>query len=300
MELKRTFFIGDEWLYYKIYCGPMSVDRTLTEAIKPITDKLLIQGIIDKWYFVRYADPQNHIRIRFHLSKGARLDEIILPLNHALSVYVDSGLIWNIMTDTYHREIERYGKSSMELVEDLFFHDSVLTAGIVSKIIGDEGEIVRWGVGLRSIDEFINDFNYTVKEKLELLTVMKESFEKEHNINLSLKKQLSNKYRTHKVYIESILNRNNDDESDFKPIYDLIKIRSINNKPVINDILKLNKQNKLEKSLNEYMWSYLHMHNNRLFKSKQRTHELVMYFFLHQYYRSILAREKNVNKMAII
>ena len=290
MELKRTFFIGDEWLYYKIYCGHKTVDSILSEVIKPVTEKLLEQKQINKWFFVRYSDPQNHLRIRFHLSNEKCFDGIITLLNHSLKEYVETGLVWKVMTDTYQREIERYGKNTIELAEDLFCNDSILTAEIASKIVGDEGEIVRWGVGLRSIDEFINDFGYSIEEKLELLTIMKDSFAREYNMNLSLKKQLSNKYRKDKEFIENILNSENDNKSDFKSIYDLINIRSIKNKSIIKEILNLKKQNKLEKSLNEYIWSYLHMLNNRLFKSKQRTHELVIYFFLYQYYRSKLAR----------
>jgi len=40
------------------------------------------------------------------------------------------------------------------------------------------------------------------------------------------------------------------------------------------------------------MASYSHMMVNRLFKSKQRLHEMVLYDFLHRYYKSEIARQK--------
>lgn len=290
MNVKRTFFIGDEWLYYKIYCGPKTADVVLSEVIKPVSEKLQEEQQIDKWFFIRYHDPKNHIRVRFHLCDENSIVAVSTLLNRALQEYIEANLVWKVMCDTYQREIERYGTNTIELTENLFCNDSVLTAGIVSLIDGDEGEIVRWAVGLRSIDEFINDFGYSEDEKFELLTIMKESFEKEYRIDKSLKKQLSDKYRKETAFIAEVLNPNNDEQSEFKPIYDLIKNRSKQNHVVVGKLLELNNNNELKKPLNDLMWSYLHMLNNRLFKSKQRTHELVMYYYIHQFYRSKLAR----------
>lgn len=288
--LKRSFFIGDEWLYYKIYCGPKTADVILTEVINPVVKELTEQNQIEKWFFIRYADPKPHLRVRFKLTSPNSIVSVTTMLNQLLQQYIDTDLVWKIMTDTYQREIERYGTNTILFAEDLFCNDSILTAGIVSLIDGDEGEKVRWAVGLRSIDEFINDFGYSLDEKFVLLTIMKDSFAKEYNMGKALKMQLGNKYRKETGFIAEVLDPSSYEQSEFKPIYDLIKFRSDQNKPAINGILNLKKNNLLEQPLNDYMWSYLHMINNRLFKSKQRTHELVMYYYLHQYYRSKLAR----------
>lgn len=39
--LKRTFFIGDEWLYYKVYCGVKTADIILAEVVKPLTEEFI-------------------------------------------------------------------------------------------------------------------------------------------------------------------------------------------------------------------------------------------------------------------
>jgi len=56
-------------------------------------------------------------------------------------------------------------------------------------------------------------------------------------------------------------------------------------------MLNLKINNQLDVEPEKLMLSYLHMLNNRLFKSKQRKHELVLYNFLYNHYRSKLARE---------
>ncbi|MDR0295220.1 MAG: hypothetical protein LBH91_03380 [Prevotellaceae bacterium] len=41
--------------------------------------------------------------------------------------------------------------------------------------------------------------------------------------------------------------------------------------------------------------SYIHMTLNRLFRTQQRMHELVMYDYLFRYYTSMQARQKTMN-----
>lgn len=290
MDLKRDFFIGDSWLYYKIYCGYKTSDKILVDVIKIVSDEMLEKEIIEKWFFVRYGDPENHLRVRFLFSKPDQIYTLIKLLNENLQRFVLSGLVWNVMIDTYKREIERYGINTIHLSESLFFNDSALSLNILSMIDGDSGEIIRWGIGLRSIDEFINDFNYSLEEKINLLSYMRDSFVKEFNVEHNLRMQLSDKYRKNKLFIENMLNCSFEDTNELSPLFDIIKSRSFMNKPIIDEILNIKNDNKLEKPLNELMWSYLHMLNNRLFKSKQRIHELVVYDFLYQHYRSKLAR----------
>ena len=283
------FFIGEEWLYYKIYCGIITSDAILTEVIKPITESLVNSKIIDKWFYIRYSDPHSHIRVRFHFISEKNISIVINKLKEALSIYIDADLIWRVITDTYQREVERYGINTIELSENLFYNDSNLAVGILYEIKGDNRERIRWAADMLSIDAFINDFNYSLKAKYKLLMYMKESFEKEFNADKNLKKQLSNKYRKEFSYINKFMTRPKNN-SDFNKILKLINIRSLSNKYYIEELKFLQKSDKLERPLNELIWSYLHMLNNRIFISKQRIHELVVYFFLYQYYKSKLAR----------
>ena len=66
---QRTFFIGSNWLYYKFYTGPKTADVVLTELVKPVGEKFIKQQKLDHWFFIRYADPQKHLRVRYHPTK---------------------------------------------------------------------------------------------------------------------------------------------------------------------------------------------------------------------------------------
>ena len=112
--------LGSEWLYYKFYCGTRSSDKVLLEAVAPLTEALLGDHLIDQWFFVYYANPDNHLRVRFHLTDVRQLNAVIVMINIHIRAYEINGHIWKSHTGAYRREIERYGTTSIALSEQLF------------------------------------------------------------------------------------------------------------------------------------------------------------------------------------
>src|SRR6185436_7859592 len=62
---QRVFVPGSEWLYARLYTGHSGVDRLLTGPIDQLVDELTQEGAIDRWFFLRYADPDPewHLRV---------------------------------------------------------------------------------------------------------------------------------------------------------------------------------------------------------------------------------------------
>ena len=149
---QRNFSVGSEWLYYKLYTGHKTADLILTEIIKPMTEEFIGQEIIDKWFFIRYADPKHHLRVRFRSLDSQNIGRVHTSLPAPLAHFMKQDLIWKTQLDTYQRELERYGQHTMELSESLFYHDSDAIVQFLDLIEGDEGEQLRWLYGLRSID----------------------------------------------------------------------------------------------------------------------------------------------------
>ena len=290
--LKRTFIIGDEWLYYKFYTGPKTADVILTEMIKPVTEELLSQQVIDYWFFIRYADPQLHTRVRFHVSDPQNIAPVIQAIRSHSTPYIEKDLVWKIQLDTYQQEVERYGIHSMDLSEKWFFYDSKMIVDMLSLIEGDEGERIRWLFALRAVDTMLDDFRFDIEPKFDLVTLLRENFGKEHGMNHNLKEQMEQKFRKDRAVINELMDRNNDQVSEMLPLFQFLAQKSAAVQPIAEQILALNKNNRLGMPLNDLMGSYSHMMVNRLFKSKQRTHEMVLYDFLHRYYKSEIARSK--------
>jgi len=292
--MQRSFIVGSEWLYYKIYTGPKTSDMVLTDIIKPAVAHLLENNSIDTWFFIRYNDPKHHIRVRFHYNKPEDVAQIINTLYASFKEYTDEDLIWKIQLDTYQREIERYGVKTMEQSEALFFLDSAMILDFLDMIDGDEGEELRWLFGVRAIDQQLEDFGYSEDEKMVLLERLKIGFGKEFGMNKSLKKQLDKKFRNEHEKIKNFLSLAKATAADYTPIIDVLEQKSKRSAGMVQDILS--SVDKAE--LDDLMGSYIHMLMNRLFRSKNRLHEMVIYDLLFRTYKVAWGIRKFKNKVS--
>jgi len=290
-SVQRTFQPGSEWHYIKIYCGVKTADKVLTEILMPIIENLVEEGIIAKWFFIRYADPDHHIRIRFS-GVGTFYAEVTERLNKALAPYLQNHLSWKIQTETYTRELERYGAENMENSETLFFYDSMATVQILSLLEGDEGDELRWQFAFKGVDEFLNSFALSLSEKKELMAAISANFLKEFNADIpETKKQLGSKYRDIRSKIDLATQTVLSEEHEFYSIWEIFQERSKNSVGCIAHINQLYASNKLSIHKSDLIASYLHMFLNRFLRSKQRLQEMVIYDMLHQHYKSLLARQ---------
>lgn len=296
-NVKRNFIVGSEWLYVKIYAGTKTSDKLLTTVIKPFTEKLLAEGEIEKWFFIRYADPEEHIRLRFYnASKPGFWNHVLAQLTALVQPLIDDGVIQKIQIDTYKRELERYGHKSFENIETVFFADSVAVVSFLDLLGGDEGERYRWLVALRGVDTLLNDLGLSLERKKMLLDNLRESFFREFNGNTQLTVQLNDKYRLHTREIGSFMDCRNDEANEIQEVTALFEVRSSQ----IRQALEL-LPGGLDIPLENFSASIVHMFLNRLFVSKQRVHELVIYHYLKKYYESMLARtQKEPKKSAAV
>ncbi len=289
-SLKRRFILGEEWLYFKIYTGVKTAENILIDVIKPVSIFLLENNIIDSWFFIRYGDPDFHIRLRFHYTNPEKISSILLEMNKHMGKYIDEGAIWKVQVDTYQREIERYGSNTMILSEKLFYIDSNFIVNILPAFKNTKGENKRWIYGLKLTDVFLNQFEYSLEEKMNLMYSLKEGFGKEFGMNLFFKKQIDKIYRDERKQIENTLIIEQEEDSIISEFLEYIGKYAKFINPIVTKILELEKENLLQIKKENLVSSYIHMIMNRLFKTKHRLHELVLYDFLFRHYRSSIAK----------
>nr|WP_273482978.1 lantibiotic dehydratase [Kribbella italica] len=111
---------GGEWLYAKVYALPDTQDSLLVRRVSGLVQQLPVS--VDRWFFLRYKDPEAHLRLRIH---GPSAD--ILPVLHDwTTAAVEAGVIRSVVLDGYAPEIARYGgEDAMPVAERLFQADSV-------------------------------------------------------------------------------------------------------------------------------------------------------------------------------
>jgi thiopeptide-type bacteriocin biosynthesis protein len=288
-KTNNSFSIGSEWLYFKIYTGVKSADLILTNAIKPILTELLNRKIIKCFFFIRFYDPNFHLRVRFKATDLTYLGDILECVNRHLKQFEEQEYISKIQMDAYSQEIERYGESTIEIAEEFFFLDSVAVLNFLLCTEGDEREAKRWKWALLSIDILLNDFGLSGEEKMNLLEGLKSAFHKEFNTDKIVKDQLKTKYRNNRKDIENLILEDNKGSSLFEDFYEILKSRSEKNSPLVNSLKKVGEL-EYKQLIAHLLPSYIHMQINRIILERSRLHELVLYDLLYSFYRSQVKR----------
>jgi thiopeptide-type bacteriocin biosynthesis protein len=283
--LQRSFAPGSEWMYIKIYCGPKWMDKLLLKVLLPLTVRLQSSRVTDRWFFIRYQDPDHHIRIRFHLPKYREHSAgVIQEVEELLLPYLNNDMVQKIQLDTYVRELERYGPALMEHSEAFFFHDSETALRLLLTIGGAESQ-ERWLLALKGADELLNGFGYTPLMKMKLLQQLQQQFFAEHHGDAPLLRQLNNKYREHNRQITDVLSDNVNDYTLPDGAREIFAERAARWKDIILELRNIEPA-----AVTELPPHYLHLFLNRMFTANARLHELVIYHYLMKYYTSLVAR----------
>ncbi|KZN60390.1 lantibiotic dehydratase [Pseudoalteromonas luteoviolacea] len=287
--IKRRFSAGSEWLSLKIYSGNSLVEQLLTEELLPLIEQN--SELYDKWFFIRYGDPDWHIRLRFHGDPSLLCGQLLPRLNALLDPKIESGELHKVELMTYEREVERYGgPESMSLVESLFMHDSRLIAQTCG-LIDAFGEHVRWRVALACTHRLLNLFEYSDDARLKLVSHLRDAFGREFNETSALRKQLGNRYREYQTqmdddFIKLVPEQAQQCDEAQSAILAILEQWQASVAPVIEVLNRQITEGQLNCTRNSLLSSLLHMHNNRMFKAYGREQELVVHDLLRRKYFS--------------
>ena len=291
---ERYFYPGGEWSYFKLYCSHKIGDKILLEVIKPLIKDLSPKNAPIKWFFIRYNDPENHIRFRIN----KKLDkDLIQKINEYSKIFIDEKLITKIQIDSYKREIERYSGFGIEDAEKLFSYDSEAIADFLEISEFDENENIRWMVSAASIDVLLDDFNIQISERMSIFENLYKQFLPEF-VDTSnkeyfkgFKTSIDAQYRQYRCFFDEVINDKNwsSIENQMKPF----EARSLH----IRKMLKEKQEISEEKTIH-FLRNCIHMSLNRFFYTKPRMYELLIYFFLFQSYKSKFLRNGSGKKYA--
>lgn len=288
--MQKDFCLGSQWLYYKIYTGVKTADFILLERLNSVILDLEDRNIIQRWFFIRYKDTNDHIRIRFLVKNTNDLLKVIQSFYPVFNNLLEEKLVWNIQTDTYKREIERYGKATMIESEFLFWQNSKMIVEYLelkSSFSTQESPLL---FSFYAIDALFDLFQLSNTDKLSLITHLQISYSKEFEVTKEQKKEMDRKYRLLIPKMKSLLRK--DGKNDF---YEIISIVDNTSNQVQETILSI--KNKIEISLHSFLSSHIHMMINRQYTSNQRLYELIIYDHLFRFYKSLNYQILNQLKM---
>ncbi len=293
--VSRRFPPGSEWLYAKLYTGTSTADQIIREVLGPLTQRIIPNGFADRWFFIRYSDPDWHLRLRVHGQPETLRNGVLPILEQLTQAEIKQGTLWRIQFDTYEREWERYGGDiGIEISERIFCVDSQACLDIVQLLSGDEGADARWRLTLLGMNRLFDDLGFDLKTKSEVMHSIRDNFIREFRADAAyFKQQLSDRFRKYRKELEQLLDPHIEESHSLWPGVVVLRERSERLKLIIADLQNAERSAVLTVPMARLAPSYLHMFANRLLRSAGRAQELVIYDFLCRIYESQLARKPN-------
>jgi thiopeptide-type bacteriocin biosynthesis protein len=280
--VRQRFTPGSEWLYARLYTGETIADAVLTHTVAPLVRETLGAGLADRWFFLRYRDPEFHLRIRFH-GEPATLRARVLPAVEAAGQQlVDEGLVWRVEFGTYQREAERYGgPEAIEPVEQAFQADSDAVIAMLPLLEpGDVGSAERWQLGLVGAFLVLGDLGLDPAERLALVQSQRDRLARQLRWDDAARGRVGARFRRERPILEGLVESAPRDGHPLEPGLEFLRERSARLAPIAETLRQLERAGRLTSPRVAIASSLLHMHLNRLLRGNNSAQELVICDFL--------------------
>ncbi|MFD6694966.1 lantibiotic dehydratase [Micromonospora aurantiaca (nom. illeg.)] len=120
------------WLHAKLYGHPGRQTTVLTDRLRELLDDCPAPP--DGWWFLRYRDPDPHLRLRIRLPHPDGYGPVAAQVGRWVAELRRDGLISHLTFDSYQPETGRYGTGpAMAAAETVFAADS---AAAVAQLVG--------------------------------------------------------------------------------------------------------------------------------------------------------------------
>lgn len=189
-ETSRVRLPGSDWMFFKLYGADNRVDELIAQWILPFSENVIQQGIADNWFYIRYLDPEPHIRLRFH-GDAKCMAALLLPrASDWANILIKHGLIQRIIVDTYEREIERYGGPKLiSTAEKVFGVDSITSGQLLNLIRLKQVDCSKEVLSAISITILMTQFGWGFEKQLNWLEDVVDKHENSQEFR-QIKRQL--------------------------------------------------------------------------------------------------------------
>lgn len=274
---------GGDWLFAKLYCGPRTADRLLTEVVSPLVAELESSALIDRWFFIRYGDPDWHVRLRLHGKPDQLLAEVMPRLHRAVGPHIASSAVTRFQLDIYEPEVERYGGAdAIESVEQVFHVDSAAAVRMLPLFRERADRDLRWQAALLSISCLLEDFGLPDMVGDAVLVEGRAACGssagwKDDGV---LRRRLGSGFRERRSTIRSLLTHNASAQAAVRELRDVTFERSQRLAPAVHRLRTAESEATLTQPLDAIVRGIVHMSVNRLLDGAHRQQEFVLYDYL--------------------
>jgi thiopeptide-type bacteriocin biosynthesis protein len=275
---ERRFLPGSQWLYLKLYCTVQTADLLLLEVIRPFLQRH--QARISCWFFIRYADPGPHLRLRVRADE-ADVPQLLTAFTRLLEGSVYRELVSAVQQDTYSRELERYGEGLIAEVEQVFCAGSAYVLEVRAREQKGPGRPLTFEP-FRMVFSLCRVFLPELAGLDRFFERMQQNFMAEFKADDRLRTDMDQKYRELAGGLQQAL------ESPAEDPLAEIRGNMLKSVKLLGGLTRDWAPERRERLLADLV----HMQVNRYFISRQREQELLIYYLLRKYSVSLAARQK--------
>ena len=256
-DIPEILMPGSECLFLKLYCGRNLQNDILSGPLLELYERVIAPaGRRYHFFFLRYTDPEHHLRVRF-LGPPEDILSTLLPivLPWATKLARD-GLVRHFSIDTYKREIARYGGAEGLLLAERFFCiDSASILGYMQALKSPDISLALEDLAVVTTDAMLAALGLAVGERLAWL----------HSY-VKWNPEYGDDYRKRKIGLRELLAHNYRKvlSAQLTPFLDVFDSISTALSGVGDKLRSLEQSGKLGRSLQDFYAAFCHLHCNRL------------------------------------
>lgn len=283
---------GEEWLYAKIFAGWATIDKLLIGLVAPLVNAY--GSAIESWFFVRYPEPEPHLRLRLRGQPDVLRSSILGELQSRLRPLVENRSVVRLELDTYSPEIGRYGGVQGAMLAERIFHaDSLrVLAGLERSAAGLADERARRLAGICSCDRLLH-LLVGHGENVRLAAAATEAREAMLGLvakRLGSKEQVSRGHHERSAWLRGA---RDEIRSTMQSPHDGLCSEAI--MAAATDYRRLGGAGELTVPFRGVVRSLLHMHCNRHFRMNANSEEVFVYDALARWYTEAEARSNRTS-----
>lgn len=285
---ERVSGLLDEWIYFKFYGTDKRIDEFLGVELPNLVELLYKNNVIDKFFFIRYSDPDNHIRFRVKLSNGEKNLNLLNLMNEFIKNQINKGLMSKANIDMYFKEIERYGGiKSFEMVEQVFCDDSLISMNLIALIKSKEIKMDDILLACINTVHIMESFGIEFSDQNTLFQLL---FNQKDNRDLYREKSKDLIF-----YCNSYNNWENlRSTEEGQKIYEIIKLREISFNKYWERVNLEDSKGNLANDKIDILMSSIHMFCNRFLSSRDK--ELITMQLVRHTLHALKYKRKQLNE----
>ncbi|MFF4264656.1 lantibiotic dehydratase [Streptomyces virginiae] len=158
---------GSAWSYLKLYAARDLHDEIAATELPALVEQMrAADAAPDRWFYIRYADPDAHLRIRTRTGSGAALPALF-AWGEGL---VRRGLAERLEVATYHPEVSRYGGPAVyDRLEELFAANSAVSCRLLRLLWDKEPGLEPEAVVIAAVDALYAQWGLDIRERLDAM-----------------------------------------------------------------------------------------------------------------------------------